>query len=116
MSDGGLSFRIYKVLKKQRSQKSYDSIINGLADLNNKFSKEEIKMIKKYLKKCSNFLIFREMQIKTALIFHLTPFIMDKIKKTNDSKCWWDLGKEKLSLLVRFQKSTAIVKISVGNP
>jgi hypothetical protein len=29
-----------------------------------------------------------EMQIKTALIFHLTPVRMAKIKGNNNSKCW----------------------------
>jgi len=37
-------------------------------------------MIEKYLKKCPKSLVIREMQIKTTLRFHLTPFRMAKIK------------------------------------
>jgi hypothetical protein len=39
-------------------------------------------MAKKYLKKCSTSLVFREMQIKTTLRFHLTPARMAKIKNS----------------------------------
>ena len=42
-------------------------------------------MAEKHLKAS---LIIREMQIKTALRFHLTPVIMAKIKNPGDSRCW----------------------------
>jgi hypothetical protein len=45
-------------------------------------------MAEKHLKKCSAFLIFREMQIKTTLGFHLTPGRMAKIKNSGNSRCW----------------------------
>jgi hypothetical protein len=40
---------------------------------NVEFSKKEIQMAIKYMKKCSSFLTTKEMQIKTILRFHLTP-------------------------------------------
>ena len=43
-------------------------------------------MAEKHLKKCSASLIIREMQIKTALRFHLTSFRMAKIKNSGDSR------------------------------
>jgi hypothetical protein len=44
-------------------------------------------MAEKHLKKCSASLIIREMQIKTALRFYLTPARMAKIKNSGDSRC-----------------------------
>jgi hypothetical protein len=44
-------------------------------------------MADKHLKKCSEFLVLREMQIKTTLGFHLAPIRMAKIKTSGDSTC-----------------------------
>jgi hypothetical protein len=50
-------------------------------------------MAEKHLKKkCSAFLIIREMQIKTTLRFYLTPVRMAKIKNSSDSRGWWGCG------------------------
>jgi hypothetical protein len=49
--------------------------------LNKEFSKEEVQMANKYMKKCSTPVI-KEMQTKIALRFHLTPVRMAIIKKT----------------------------------
>jgi hypothetical protein len=46
-------------------------------------------MAKKQLKKCSTSLVIREMQITTALRFHLTPVRMAKIKNSGDAGWWW---------------------------
>jgi hypothetical protein len=54
-------------------------------ELNREFSKEEIQMASKYTK-CSNFLVIKEMQIKTTLRFHLTTVRMARIKG-NNNKC-----------------------------
>ena len=49
-------------------------------------------MDEKHLKKCSTSLVIREMQIKTALRFHFTPFRKFKIKNSGDSRCWRGCG------------------------
>jgi hypothetical protein len=55
-------------------------------ELNTEFSKEDIQVANKHMKECSTSLAINEMQIKTALRFHLTPVKMVIFKKKN--KCW----------------------------
>jgi hypothetical protein len=54
-------------------------------------------MAVKYLTKCSTSLVIREMQIKTALRFQVTPVIMAKIKNSGESSCKEDVYKEEHS-------------------
>jgi hypothetical protein len=91
-SDRGLIFNIYKELKKLDSRKQNNPNKKWGTELNKEFSTEEYRMTEKHLKKCSTYLIIREMQIKTALRFHLTPVRMDKIKNSGDSRCWQGCG------------------------
>jgi hypothetical protein len=48
------------------------------------FSKKEVKMAKKYMKKCLPSLTIKEMQIKTTLRFHLTSVRIASIKNTSN--------------------------------
>ena len=45
-------------------------------------------MGKRYTKKFLESLIIKEMQIKTAIRYYLTPFRMTIINKTRSNKCW----------------------------
>jgi hypothetical protein len=52
-------------------------------------------MAKKHLKKCSTYLVIREMQIKTTLRFHLTTVRKAKIKNSGDCRCWQECVKNR---------------------
>ena len=56
------------------------------------FTEKDIQVINKYMKKCSTYLVIREMQIKTTIRFHLTPMRMTIIKNTNNNTCWSGCG------------------------
>ena len=58
--------------------------------MNRHFSKEEISMADRHLKKCSILLMIREMEIKATARYYLTPIRMATInlKKRKENKCW----------------------------
>ena len=88
ISDKKSVSKIYKELIKLNTQTPNNPVKNLAKDRNKHFTKEDIQMANRHVKKCSTSLIVRDIQIKTTMRYQLTPVRMANINNSGNDRYW----------------------------
>ena len=86
-TDKGLISKIYKQLIPPQQQNPNNPLEKWTEALIRHFSKEDLQMASKSMKRCTTVLIIRETQIKSTMRYHLTPVRITIIKMSTNNKC-----------------------------
>ena len=81
----GLVSKIY--ISSYNSVTTKDPIKKWAEDLHRYFSKEDIQMVNRHVKRCSTLLIIRKMHMKTTMRHDLTWVISDILKRSTNKRC-----------------------------
>ena len=99
-TDKGLILKIYKQLIQINTRKIKNPIRKWEKDLNIHFSKEDIQIANKHMKRFSALLIIREMLIENTMRYHLTLVRMAINKNLQTMNAGEGVEKRKLSCTV----------------
>ena len=95
ISDKGLVSKIYKELMKLNPQRTNNPIKKWAVNINRHFSKEDIQMANRHVKKKFKSLRNRKIKIKTTMKkkkttmrYHLTSVRIANINKSGNDRCW----------------------------